>query len=378
MRLHPLALAALAALALPGARAFEIDTPEGSELKVRLDLTPKISFAQRLKDPSTALTRVDVARDPGVVNEDDGANNFRKGLVSKRAEVLAELDVSGPRFGGRLSGTAWYDAAYLGRSDYQGTPLFAAGNPLGPVVPTVNNLPTQAIDEFLPATRRQHGRGSELLDAFVYLKGQVGGMQANLRLGKHTLQWGESLFFGQNGIANAQGPVDIAKIVSVPNWQFKEVLLPVEQVSGTPARGRWRAARRLLPVQVAQEQAARRVGSYFSQPGLHRRWPCELRPCRRRPAGAGRQATTSPGNAGQYGVQLRMEPHRAVISSTACTMPRNYHDKTPSALVFDFVRGQRARGLCEGDIRVGRCQRHHLGGAAEPGRWKARCARTRR
>ena len=183
MQLRLIALAAAAAACSPAAWAFDIDT--GSDTKVRLDLTPKLSSAWRLKEPATGLTRLDVAVDPGIVNEDDGANNFRKGNISQRADLLVELDVTGPRFGGRISGTAWYDRAYLRRTDYTGTPLYAAGNPLGPVVPTVNNLPTQASNEFLPDTRRQHGRGSELLDAFVYLKGEIGGMSANLRLGKH-------------------------------------------------------------------------------------------------------------------------------------------------------------------------------------------------
>jgi hypothetical protein len=337
MRLHPVAsatLAALAALTAPQAGAFEIPAAEGSDLKIRLDLTPKISFGQRLKDPSTALTRVDVARDPGVVNEDDGANNFRKGLISKRAEVLAELDVSGSRFGARLSGTAWYDAAYLGRTDYRGTPLYAAGNPLGPVVPTVNNLPTQAIDEFLPATRRQHGRGSELLDAFITMKGEVGGMQTNVRLGKHTLQWGESLFFGQNGIANAQGPVDIAKILSVPGWQFKEVLLPVEQVSGTLrlAEGvqlgayyqfKWRKSK--LPG----------VGSYFSNQDYIGGGRVNFGPGVDLPTLTAKD--NNPGNSGQAGLQLRWSPPGGDYEFGFYAA--RYHDKTPSGLVFDFVNG---------------------------------------
>jgi len=225
-------LAVAAALALPAAQATDIDTGN-PELKVRADLTPKYSSAYRLKNPSPALTQLDIAKDPGISNEDDGDHNFKRGLISNRWDLLGELDVTTRSFGGRISGTAWRDSAYLGRSDYEGTPLLAGGAPLGPTVSTSNNFPGQAANEFLPATRRQHGSGSELLDAFVYLKGDLGDMKGTLRVGKHTLQWGESLFFGQNGIANAQGPVDIAKILSVPGWQFKEVLLPVEQVSGS-------------------------------------------------------------------------------------------------------------------------------------------------
>jgi hypothetical protein len=333
MRRHPLAMAAMAALALP-ARALDIETPD-SEIRLRLDLTPKFSLAHRLKNPSPELTRVDVAVDPGVVNEDDGANNFRKGLVSKRVDLLAELDATGPNWGGRISGTAWYDGAYLGRNDYQGTPLFAGGAPLGPVVSTANNEPTQAQDEFLPATRRLHGRGSELLDAFAYIKGEVGGMKATVRLGRHTLQWGESLFFGQNGIANAQGPVDIAKILSVPGWQFKEVLLPVDQVSGTLrlAEGvqlgayyqfKWRKSK--LPG----------VGSYFSNQdyigGARVNFGPQIGDL---PTLTDKDNT--PPDSGQGGMQLRWSPPGSAYEFGFYAA--QYHDRTPSGLVFDFVNG---------------------------------------
>jgi hypothetical protein len=333
MRLHPLALAALAAIALP-ARAFDIEAPD-PDVKLRLDLTPKVSFAQRLKDPSPTLTRVDVAVDPGVVNEDDGANNFRKGLISKRVELLAEFDAIGPNWGGRISGTSWYDAAYLGRTDYQGTPLYAGGAPLGPVISTANNRPSQEQDEFLPSTRRLHGRGTELLDAFAYFKGEVGGMKTTVRLGRHTLQWGESLFFGQNGIANAQGPVDIAKILSVPGWQFKEVLLPVEQASGTLrlADGvqlgayyqfKWRKSK--LPG----------VGSYFSNQDYIGGARVNFGPTvGDLPTRTDRDDT--PGDSGQGGVQLRWSPTGSAYEFGFYAA--QYHDKTPSGLVFDFVNG---------------------------------------
>lgn len=337
MKLHRIAVAVAAACAaLPAAHAFSIDSGD-PELKIRLDLTPKLSAGYRLKDPSPALTRVDFARDVGVVNEDDGDNNFRKGLMSQRADLLAELDLSAPRFGARLSGTAWYDAVYNRRTDYRKPTRFHNPPPVLPdpfFASTVNNQPTQAMDEFLPATRRQHGRGGELLDAFGYVKGDIGGMSGTLRLGRHTLQWGESLFFGQNGIANAQGPVDIAKIVSVPGWQFKEVLLPVEQVSGTlrVAEGvqlgaylqfKWRKSK--IPG----------VGSYFSNQDYIGGARVDF--------GAGLVLPTlvdkdnEPGDSGQGGVQLRWSPPGSEYEFGFYAA--QYHDKTPSALVFDFGRG---------------------------------------
>jgi hypothetical protein len=338
MRPTSLALAAAAVLALPPAQAVEIETPD-PDLRIRLDLTPKFSAGYRLKNPSAALTRLDVAGDPGTVNEDDGDHNFNKGLISRRYDLLAELDVTGPRFGGRLSGTAWHDGVYLGRSDYAGTPLHAAGAPLGPVVSTANNLPGQAANEFLPATRRQHGRGGELLDAFVYLKGEVGGLAATLRLGKHTLQWGESLFFGQNGIASAQGPVDIAKIVSVPGWQFKEVLLPVEQVSGTLrlADGLQLGAYYQLKWRKSKLPG---VGSYFSNQDYVGGGQVNFGQA---PDGSPiflpvlESADLRPRDSGQGGVQLRWSPPGGDFEYGLYAV--QYHDKTPSALVFDFVRG---------------------------------------
>ena len=331
-------VAVAAALALPAAHATDIDTGN-PEVRVRTDLTPKYSTAYRLKNPSPALTQLDIANDPGVSNEDDGDHNFKRGLISNRWDLLGELDVTTKSFGGRISGTAWRDSVYLGRSDYDGTPLLAGGVPLGPTVSTSNNFPGQAANEFLPATRRQHGRGSELLDAFVYLKGDLGSMKGTLRVGKHTLQWGESLFFGQNGIANAQGPVDVAKILSVPGWQFKEVLLPVEQVSGSlqVAEGvslgayyqlKWRPSR--IPG----------VGSYFSNQDY---------------VGTGtvgfgtdasgnpialtydRDKDLRPKNSGQGGVQLRWSPTGSDYEFGLYAA--QYHDKTPAVPVFDFVNG---------------------------------------
>jgi hypothetical protein len=337
---HRPSLIAAAAIALlqPAAHAMDIDTPL-ADYKVRLDLTPKYSTAYRLKNPSDALTRLDVAVDPGTVNEDDGNHNFRKGQISNRFDLLAELDVTGPSFGGRVSGTAWRDAVYLRPNRYEGTPLYAGGNPTGLNVSTANSSAGQSPNEFLAATRDQHGRGTELLDAFVYLKGDIAGMKGTLRVGKHTLQWGESLFFGQNGIANAQGPVDVAKIVSVPGWQFKEVLLPVEQLSGSlqVAPGvsvgayyqlKWRPSK--IPG----------VGSYFSNQDYVGTGTVGFGNA---PDGTpialsyDKGRDFRPKDSGQGGVQLRWSPVGGDYEFGFYAA--RYHDKTPAVPVFDFVNG---------------------------------------
>jgi Protein of unknown function (DUF1302) len=331
LRLNQIALAAAILVATP-LYAFDIETPN-PDIKVRLDLTPKYSTAYRLKNPSAALTTVNVtpAGDPGVVNEDDGNRNFNKGSISNRFDLLTEFDVTGPGWGLRLSGTAWRDSAYLRRNDNAGTSL--VGGPPFPVS-TANNAPTQATNEFNAATRKQHGQGAELLDAFVAFSGDVGGMQSSVKIGKHTLQWGESLFLGQNGIANAQGPVDIARIQSVPGWQFKEVLLPVEQISGSLrlAEGvqlgayyqlKWRKSK--LPG----------VGSYFSNQDYIGGSRVNFGPAGDLPTLTSQD--NEPGDSGQGGIQLRWSPPGGNYEYGFYAA--QYHDKTPSGVVFDFVRG---------------------------------------
>jgi len=334
MQHHRTWVAVAAALALlPAAHAVEIETPN-PDLKVRLDLTPKYSLGYRLKNPSAALTQFDVAADPGTLNEDDGDHNFKRGLISNRLDLLAEFDVSAKNFGARISGNGWHDSVYLHSNDYQGTEIHAGGVPTGTVISTANNNPGQAPNEFLPSTRRQHGEGSELLDAFVYLKGDVGDMKGTLRLGKHTLQWGESLFFGQNGIANAQGPVDVAKIVSVPGWQFKEVLLPVEQVSGSlqVAEGVSLGAYYQLKWRPSKIPG---VGSYFSNQDYVGTGIVNF--------GAGgnlaydESKDLKPKDSGQGGVQLRWSPTGSDFEFGFYAA--QYHDKTPEVPVFDFVNG---------------------------------------
>jgi len=57
-------------------------------------------------------------------------------------------------------------------------------------------------------------------------------MPTTLRLGKHTLLYGESFMLGANGIAAAQAAIDVVKAATVPNSQFKEFMRPINQVSG--------------------------------------------------------------------------------------------------------------------------------------------------
>lgn len=205
----PIAIAVAAVLASSGAGAFEIDTGQ-TDVKLRWDNTVKYSTAFRLRERSPGLT--------DDANQDDGNRNFGKGLISNRADLLSELDLTYQNLGARVSGAAWYDGVYNRATDNNS--------------PFTYNAVSVPASEFPGATRDLHGRKAELLDAFLFAKGEVGGMEGTVRVGRHALQYGESLFFGNNGIANAQQPIDVVKLLSVPNTQFKELIRPVGQVSG--------------------------------------------------------------------------------------------------------------------------------------------------
>ncbi|PVZ42527.1 DUF1302 domain-containing protein [Pseudomonas sp. CC120222-01a] len=213
--LKPLAFAITmlsVAAGLPEARAFEFDTGN-PDIRARWDNTLKYSAAWRTEGQSSKLTEGSTA-----LNQDDGDRNFDKGMISNRIDLLSEFDVTYKNVGARVSGAAWYDDIYNRGTD--------------------NNDPTRAnsysvdYDEFTHDTRKLHGRKGELLDAFVFGKTEVGDMPASGRLGQYAMQWGESLFYGINGIAGGMAPIDVVKALSVPNTQFKELIRPVQQISG--------------------------------------------------------------------------------------------------------------------------------------------------
>ncbi|SPO54613.1 conserved exported protein of unknown function [Pseudomonas sp. JV551A1] len=243
-KMRVLALAAACA-GSHSAYAFELDTAD-PDLYVRWDNTVKYSAAWRVKDRSAGLT----SGDPFASNFDDGDRNFDKGLISNRLDLLSELDlVYKQSYGFRISGAGWYDDVYNKSNDNDS--------------PATSNRAQGAYDEFSHDTRDLHGRKAELLDAFVFGGFDIGSTRLNLRLGQHSLQWGETLYFGANGIAGAMAPVDVIKLTSVPGTQFKEAILPVPQISaqwqltdnvslGAFYQLRWDASR--LPA----------AGSYFS------------------------------------------------------------------------------------------------------------------
>ncbi|RTL50616.1 MAG: DUF1302 domain-containing protein [Rhodocyclaceae bacterium] len=247
-RLSPIASAIVLTAFIPKAFAFSVDSAD-PDVSVRFDNTVKYSAAWRTSAVDSA-----VAAGPGTAvpnpNLDDGDRNFKKGLISNRFDLLSELDFSYKnQYGFRVSAAAWYDDVYNRGNDNDSA--------------ATNNNFSVGPNAFPNATKKLQGQDAEFLDAFVFGKFNVADSDVNVRVGRFTQLFGESLFFGGNGIAAAQSSMDIVKLVAVPSAQFKEILRPVGQVSGTVQLSpqfsvsayyqyEWRKAR--LPA----------VGSYFS------------------------------------------------------------------------------------------------------------------
>ncbi len=201
-----------------GVQAFQIDS-SNPDIRMTWDNTIKYSLGYRLKDADPDVA--DNSLGPQA-NTNDGDLNFDKGLISNRLDILSQFNLSYKRkYGFRVSGAAWYDDVYHRDTDNPG----ALGGAL------VNS---RSVDytQFTDATKDLHGGDAEILDAFAYGNFNVAGKSLNLKLGRFTQLYGESLFFGSNGIAAAQTSLDLVKALSVPNSQFQEILRPVGQLSG--------------------------------------------------------------------------------------------------------------------------------------------------
>jgi len=210
------AIALCAALfASASARAIEIDTGN-QDLQVHFDNTIRYNLGRRIE-----------AQDPAILgnpNLDDGDRNFAKNsTVTNRLDLLSEFDIAyKENLGLRVSAASWYDHAYAGSLDNTSV---ATSNHL------VNGEQALGLSDY---TRRYYrGPSGEWLDAFVFGTLDIGSMPLNVRLGRHTVYWGESLLGAGaiHGMAYGQAPLDLGKAQSTPGIEIKELFRPRNQVS---------------------------------------------------------------------------------------------------------------------------------------------------
>jgi hypothetical protein len=291
------------------AGAFVI--PTGNEdVKANLDNTLRYTLAQRLRGQNK-----DILNSP---QNDDGDRNFDVGLVSSRLDVLTEFDVIYKKnYGVRVSGASWYDPIYRDSLDNRSN--------------TSNHVVNGAPKVGLPNYTKDHFGGvyGELLDAFAFAKIQVGEVPINVRVGRHTVYWGESFlpYGGANGISAGQSPLDLGKALAMPGVELKEVFRPLNQVSlqVQPTKELTIAGQYYLQW---ESNAFPESGSYlgFADPYLNggeSLWT---------PAGPiTNGGDIKPKQARDWGISARWNPEW--LDGTLGFYYRNYSDKMPHLLV---------------------------------------------
>jgi len=209
-----IATAVAAAALAPSAFAFEFDTGN-PDLSIRWDNTGRFNYALRAEGRDSKIGNSAVA--------DEGTYSFDRGdAVATRFDLLSELDVVYNKVHGvRLSGAAWYDAAYGDTS---------RSNPNPPLV----NIPSYVNHQYSSTIQRYYaGPSGELLDAFAFTRVDLGPVPTSFKLGRHSIYWGESLLLGGNlhSVAYAQNPLDLQKGFATPGTEAKELFRPLNQLS---------------------------------------------------------------------------------------------------------------------------------------------------
>ena len=192
------------AMAVP----IELDNPD---LKLRWDNTLRYTLGMRAEEQDRRIMN-----NP---NYDESDGKFDKGqIMTNRVDLLTEIDFSYRKeWGARLSAAGWYDQAYHNDSVKSFVPGFQTSYD--------NNHYSSQVKRYV------EGPSGEILDAFVWKNLHLGETAVNVKIGRHTNYWGESLLFPAHGISYSQAPLDGAKAVTSPGIETKEVFLPIGQIS---------------------------------------------------------------------------------------------------------------------------------------------------
>lgn len=207
-----IAIATVSAAGTVAAVPIDLDNPD---IEWRWDNTLRYNLGVRAQKQERALSRS--------ATQQVGNNMFDRGdVVANRVDLLSETDfIYKKKYGARVSAAAWYDDAYAGKKAKGLSEYSAAGFPSA----YPNEHYTGYVDRYY------QGPSGEILDAFVFGGFDIGAVPVNIRVGRHSLYWGESLFSFIHGVSYAQGPVDIRKATATPGTEAKELFLPLNQFS---------------------------------------------------------------------------------------------------------------------------------------------------
>ncbi|MCO8310794.1 DUF1302 domain-containing protein [Pseudomonas mandelii] len=190
------------------AASFDMSNPD---YRVRWDNTVRYNLGMRTDSQDSHIMNT--------TNFDESDGKFDKGdIVTNRLDLFSEFDFSYlNEWGARLSAAAWFDQAYHDDTVSSNVPGFATSYH--------NNKYSNEVDRYM------NGPSGEILDAFVWRNFNIGDTPVNVKVGRHTNYWGESLLFGAHAVSYSQAPSDGVKASTSPGIETKEVFLPVGQLS---------------------------------------------------------------------------------------------------------------------------------------------------
>ena len=229
MKKKALALSVLAAVSSQ-VGAFQLDT--GDDWNIRWDNTLKGNVQMRTDASKGSVVNPAKFANARIADDGDYSVNRKSGGVSSsRVDWLSQLDiVYQQNFGLRISGAGWYDFSYENSDNPKSGTLPKSG---GQVYDYSWAGLTYKPGEYSDEAEDLHYRGGELLDAFVFGNWDIGDTALGVRLGRHTINWGQSLL-GTGaivGIAGAMTALDLSKALSVPGTEAQELFMPSNKIS---------------------------------------------------------------------------------------------------------------------------------------------------
>ena len=294
-----------------GACAFKIDTGN-EDIRLNWDNTFRYNLGYRVGSQDQAILA-----NP---NLDDGDRNFATGIVANRLDVLSELDVTFKKdFGFRVSWAGWYDYAYA-KDSFDNNSL-STSNTLK------NGQQTLGINDYVKYYYA--GPNGEVLDAFGFGRFSIGDVPFQVKAGRHTLFFGESLGLtaGLNSISYAQSPIDFFKALCGAGYRPERVVPSPEQRLGF-SRAHQRAFdyRAILPTMGTLSLSGSRLVSghlrFFSQRSPIHPGPGDLGVIQR-------GTDINPPEAIDWGIAMRWSPDW--LDGTLGFYYRNLSDKLPQA-----------------------------------------------
>jgi hypothetical protein len=203
-----IAAATIAAMsAPPAALAGPFD-----DLQVRWDNTVTVSTEYGLHNALPAAANY-CALDAheSLAHDMDGGCVYGTGFHTARIDLLSQIDIDATDFGLHASAAGWYDG-----------------------IDNDENSTTQGNSYRTAETSENGGHDLELFEAFIHGAVDVGNDSAlSFRIGRHSIVWGESLFFPGNGIAAGLSPIDSYMVQSPSDYHAGNAYLPVGQISAS-------------------------------------------------------------------------------------------------------------------------------------------------